>query len=350
MITRSNFGRLKDGRGVVKYTLRGDEIEVSILNYGGIITEILQRDRDGRKQNVVLGYNNIEDYEERSPHFGCITGRVAGRIAGGEFEIDGKRYKLPVNKGSNTLHGGVRGLDKQIWDVEEIRKEVAGVTAEGIELSYTSKHLEEGFPGEVRFRVRYLLRGGELSIEYLGETDRKTFVNLTNHSYFNLSGGRDKILSHELYIDADAFAELNEESIPTGVKKPVEGSIFDRRAGGTLEGLKDSKDPDIEVVGGGFDHPFILNKSRGGEILLREKKSGRSIEVETSESVVVVYTGNFLGGEGRLSCGAEAEKYLGICLEAQEYPDAPNQKLGKLSYAEPLKPYKAWTKYRFFTD
>ena len=308
MITRSNFGRLRDGREVVKYTLRGDEIEVGILNYGGIITEILQRDRDGRKQNVVLGYDNIEDYEERSPHFGCITGRVAGRIAGGELEIDGKIYKLPLNSGSNTLHGGVMGLDKQIWDVEEIRKK----GAVGIELSYTSKHLEEGFPGEVRFKVRYLLSGGELSIEYLGEADRKTFVNLTNHSYFNLSGGRDTILSHELYIESDAFAELNGESIPTGVKKSVEGSIFDRRKGGNLKGLKDSKDPDIEVVGGGFDHPFILKKNREREILLWEEKSGRGVEVETSEPVVVVYTGNFLGDEGRLSCGAEAEKYLGI--------------------------------------
>ena len=350
MITRSNFGRLKDGREVIKYTLRGDEIEVNILNYGGIITEILQRDRSGRKKNIVLGYDNIEDYEERSPHFGCITGRVAGRIARGQFEIDGKRYKLPVNNGSNTLHGGIRGLDKQIWDVEEIREEAAGIMTEGIELSYTSEHLEEGFPGRVEFRVRYLLTGGELSIEYLGETDRKTYVNLTNHSYFNLTGCRDTVLSHELYIDSDTFAELDGESIPTGIKKPVDGSIFDRRKGGNLEGLGRSKDPDIEIVGGGFDHPFILKKARGREILLREEESGRNIEVETSEPVVVVYTGNFLGEEGTLSCGIEAEKYMGICLETQDYPDAPNQKMAEVRYAEPLSPYKAWTKYRFFTD
>ncbi len=350
MIIRSNFGRLKDGREVIKYTLRGDEIEVSILNYGGIITEILQRDRNGIRKNIVLGYDNIEDYEERSPHFGCITGRVAGRIAGGELEIDGRKYQLPLNSGSNTLHGGVRGLDKQIWDVEEICVEVDGKVAEGIELSYTSEHLEEGFPGEVTFRVRYLLSGGELSIEYLGEADRKTFVNPTNHTYFNLTGGMDTVLGHELYIDADTFVELNGESIPTGLKKGVGGSIFDRREGGSLRGLDTSKDPDIEIVGGGFDHPFILNKKDGREIHLREEESGRGVEVETSEAVVVVYTGNFLGDEGRLSCGTESRKYMGICLETQDYPDAPNQELGEVRYAEPSKPYKAWTKYRFFTD
>lgn len=350
MITRANFGRLKDGREVIKYTLKGDEIEVGILNYGGIITEILQRDREGRRKNIVLGYDNIEDYEERSPYFGCITGRVAGRIAGGELEIDGRRYKLPLNSGSNTLHGGVRGLDKQIWDVEEIRTEVNGGITEGIELSYTSKHLEEGFPGEVAFKVRYLLSGGELTIEYLGESDRKTFVNPTNHTYFNLTGGMETVLGHQLYIDADTFVELNGESVPTGLKKDVEGSIFDRREGGSLDGLDTSKNSDIEIVGGGFDHPFVLKKNREGEILLREEGSGRGVEVETTEAVVVVYTGNFLGEEGRLSCGANSRKYMGICLETQDYPDAPNQKFGRVRYAEPLKPYKAWTKYRFFTD
>ncbi len=350
MITRSNFGKLKDGREVTKYTLRGDKIEVSILNYGGIITDILQEDRDGRSKNIVLSYDNIEDYEERSPYFGCITGRVAGRIAGGELEIDGKKYKLPLNSGSNTLHGGVKGLDKQIWDVEEIFVERDGKVAEGIELSYISKHLEEGFPGEVNFRVRYLLSGGELIIEYLGEADRKTFINPTNHTYFNLTGGMDTVLGHDLYIDADTFVELNGESIPTGIKKSVGGSIFDRREGGNLRDLNTSKDPDIETVGGGFDHPFILNKSGRRELLLREEGSGRGLEVETSEAVVVVYTGNFLGEEGRLSCGGDSRKYMGICLETQDYPDAPNQELGEVRYAEPLKPYKAWTKYRFFTD
>jgi len=350
MILKSNFGRLKDGREVIKYSLRTDDIEVSILNYGGIITEILQGDRDGSKKNIVLGYNNIEDYEEKSPYFGSITGRVAGRISRGEFKIDGRRYKLPVNNGINTLHGGLRGLDKQIWDVKEVKEEVSGGIAEGVKLSYISKHLEEGFPGEVKFRVKYLLAGSELSIEYSGGTDRKTFINLTNHTYFNLSGGGEGILSHDLYIDSDRFVELDGDSIPTGTKKDVGETIFDRRRGGTLEEIEGSTDSDIEIVGGGFDHPFILNKLKDQEILLREEKSGRNIEIETSEPVVVVYTGNFLGEEGLLSCGVEARKYSGICLETQDYPDAPNQDMVKTRYTEPLKPYRSQTKYRFFTD
>jgi len=333
----SDFGRLEDGRIVKKYSLKTDELEVNVLNYGGIITEIYTKDRNGRKENIVLGFDNIEDYEKKSPHFGCITGRVAGRLAKGRLEIDGIQYSLPINNGQNNIHGGVRGLDKRIWDVKELE--------DGIELSYTSPHLEEGFPGEVEFIVRYTVEKNHLIIEYLGKTDRKTFINLTNHSYFNLSGGKDNILNHNLKVDADYFMELDENSIPVG-KKEVNG-FFDRRSGGSLQGV-DGDEKDLKIVGGGLDHPFILKNNR--EVVLKDNESGRRLEVETSEPVVVVYSGNFLKDEGKLSLGVISQKYMGICLETQDYPDAPNQEGITTRYTMPSKPYKAWTKYKFSTE
>jgi len=342
MNIKSIFGKLKDGREVIKYHLKNDKLEVNILNYGGIITEIYQKDRDGRKENIVLGFDNIEDYEERSPHFGCITGRVAGRLAKGRLPIDGKVYTLPVNNGENSLHGGISGLDKKIWDVREIEN--------GIELSYVSEHMEEGYPGEVKFTVRYILSEGDLLVKYYGETNQKTFVNLTNHTYFNLSAGKDKILDHKLYIDSDVFMELGEGSIPTGILKKVDGTVFDRRQGDNLRKITEEQNKDIEVAGGGIDHPFVLNKKNKTEIVLRDEESGRRVEIETSEPTVVVYTGNFLGEEGGLSWGRKSEVHLGVCLETQDYPDSPNQPGIKTNFITPDKPYSAWTKYSFSID
>lgn len=338
MVTKSNFGKLKDGKEVMKYSLKTDELRVNVLNYGGIITEIYLKDKFGKEENVVLGFDNIEDYEEKSPYFGCITGRVAGRLAKGVLKIDGISHKLPINDGENTLHGGIKGLDKKIWEVEELEN--------GIELTYISPHLEEGFLGKVEFKVRYTLEGKRILIEYFGNTDRKTFINLTNHTYFNLNGGKEKILNHDLYIDSDMFMELDEYSIPVK-KKKVEG-IFDRRNGGDLKGIN-KNEKDLLIVGGGFDHPFILNKQKEKEIVLLDKESGRKLEIETSEPTVVVYTGNFLKDEGKLNSGANSEKQMGICLETQDYPDAPNQKEVVINYTTPSKPYKSWTKYSFST-
>ena len=341
MNNKSYFGKLKDGREVFKYHLKTDELEVNILNYGGIITEIYQKDRNGKKENIVLGFDNIEEYEEKSPHFGCITGRIAGRVASGNLEIDGIKYKLPINNGPNNIHGGLIGLDKRIWDVKELEDK------NGIELSYTSPHLEEGLPGKVDFKVRYILEKNNLIIEYIGEADRKTFINLTNHTYFNLSGGKEKILNHKLKIDADYFMELDKNSIPVK-KKEVTGS-FDRRNGGNLFNISENE-KDLKIVGGGLDHPFILDKKEDREIILIDDKSGRKLEVETSEPVVVVYSGNFLKDEGILSIGAKSEKYMGICLETQDYPDAPNQESITTRWTTPEKNYKAWTKYSFSSE
>lgn len=336
-IKKSNFGELKDGSQVVKYHLENDELQVNILNYGGIITEIYLTEEN--KENLVLGFDNIRDYEEKSPHFGCITGRVAGRLAYGKLVIDGEEYKLDINNGVNNIHGGIKGLDKRIWDVEELE--------DGIELSYRSPHMEEGFPGEVEFRVRYTLEGSRLRVDYSGDTDRKTFINLTNHTYFNLSGGRENILGHDLTVDADEFVELDENSLPTGVKKCVEGSVFDRRRGGRLSGIAASQDCDISIVGGGFDHPFVLNKRSETEVVLEDGGSGRRLEISTSEPVAVIYTGNFLKDEGRLSNGAVSSKYMGICVETQDYPDAPNQDMVETRYTTPEIPYRAWTVFGF---
>ncbi len=342
MVVKSNFGELKDGREVLKYHLKSETLEVNILNYGGIITEIYQKDREKRRENIVLGFDTIEEYEERSPFFGCITGRVAGRLSKGRLPIDGKIYELPTNNGENSLHGGLCGLDKKIWSVREIE--------EGVELSYVSRDGEEGYPGEVKFTVRYTLREGTLTVEYEGKTDKKTFVNLTNHSYFNLSGGESKILDHRLRVEADTYMELGEGSIPTGTLKEVEGTLFDWRSGDILKKITEEKNRELERVGGGIDHPFVLNKKKRPDVLLSHEQSGRKLEIETSESTVVVYTGNSLGREGRLSCGRESVPHLGICLETQDYPDSPNLPEIQTNFITAEKPYRAWTRYRFSTD
>ncbi len=335
-INMEEFGYLKDGRKVEKYLIENASIGVEVLSYGGIITKIyIQGEED---ENLVLGFETLEEYIEKSPHFGCITGRVAGRISNASFTIDGVNYSLEKNNGNNCLHGGFDGLDKKLWTVDKIE--------DGVELSYFSPHLENGFPGNLEIKVRYRLDGAKLIIEYLAESDRKTYINLTNHTYFNLTGGREDVLGHSLYIDADKFLKLDEDSIPVEISN-VDGRIFDRRNGGKLKDLSLTTDEDIKIVGSGFDHPFILNKKIEKEIVLKEEKSNKSLVVTTTEPSVVVYTGNFLGSEGILSTGSLSHKYMGICLETQDFPDAINRDWIETKFIDKDKSYRSCTVYEF---
>ena len=339
-ILKSGFGKLKSGEEVSKYTLKNNKLEVSILNYGGIITEILTKDKDGKLENVVLGYNNIGDYEEKSPYFGCITGRIAGRIENGNFKLGDTQYSLAKNNGNNSLHGGIVGLDKRIWEVEEIDS--------GIKLSYTSPHMEEGFPGEVKFEVSYILNDDSLEISYLGVPDRETIINLTNHTYFNLSGNcKEDILNHVLFINANKVPVLDAESIPHGELFDVEGTPFDFTAPKKIG--EDITGDNLQLKqGNGYDHPFILNNERELEILLFHKKSERKLEVYTDREAVGVYTSNFLGeAEGMLSCGVKARPRLGVCLETQELPNNINVESFSSWIYTKEKPYSAKTIYKF---
>ena len=342
-IKKSEFGSLKTGEKVFKYTLKNELLEIGILNYGGIITQIIMSDKEGNKENVVLGYNNILDYEEKSPYFGAITGRVAGRIEGGSFVIGGKKYTLEKNNGNNNLHGGIIGLDKRIWEVE--------VGEDRIIMSYESPHLEEGFPGNIKFKVEYILKNNTLEIVYLGIPDMETIINLTNHTYFNLSGNcKENILEHILYINSDKVPYLDTESIPHGEYFDVTNTPFDFRKPKKIG--KEIKTENIQLKQArGYDHPWILNKEKKLEISLFHEKTGRKVEVYTDREAVVVYTGNFLGEEeGVLSCGVKVEPHLGVCLETQELPNNINVKEFKSSIYTKNNPYSAKTKYKFIIE
>ncbi|AGB41672.1 galactose mutarotase-like enzyme [Halobacteroides halobius DSM 5150] len=329
-IEKQDFGKLKSGQEVTKYLLSNENLQVNVINYGGIITEIYAPDQAGNKENIVLGFDNIEDYEEKSPYFGAIIGRHAGRIGNAEFTLNGKNYKLAQNENKNNLHGGPTGLDKRIWDVKEVET--------GIELTYFSSHLEEGFPANVEFTVRYLLEDNELIIEYQAKPDRETIINLTNHTYFNLSGtvGTD-ILEHKLMIEAEEFIALDEESIPTGELRTVAGTPFDFREFKEIGLEIDADDKQLEFTGG-YDHPFVLKEKKKG-IMLKEEESGRALDISTDQPVVVFYAGNQLEA-GRLA----------LCLETQDYPNAINADNFPTKTYTPDNIYQAKTKYRFYVD
>lgn len=343
------FGFLKTGEKVIKYTLETGNLKVGILNYGGIITNIMMPDRENKIEDIVLGYNNIKDYQEKSPYFGALVGRIAGRIAKGRFKFLGKEYKLIQNNGTNNIHGGIKGLDKRIFDVKKL--DIDG--GEGIELQYKSPHLEEGFLGEVLFKIKYILKDDILEIDYEGEVDRETIVNLTNHSYFNLSGNcREDILGHKMYIDSDEVLELDDQSSPTGKKIKVKNTPFDFKKI-KLIGQDIESNHYQMLQGRGYDHPFLLNgKNKGSDknigVKIFHEKSGRKIEVITDQKVAVIYTGNYLTeDEGILSCGKMSKKRLGVCIETQDIPNCINLDNFETVIYSPDKPYKSNTKFIF---
>lgn len=346
-ILKQEFGILKSGEEVTKYSLvNNNGVTVGILNYGGIITDIMAPDKEGDHQNIVLGFDNIKDYEEKSPCFGALIGRIAGRISGAQFKIDGIIYDLVKNNGNNNLHGGKQGFDKVIWRVKElIQKEYIG-----IELSYLSLHGEEGFPGNLDVKVYYLLNNdNELEIKYVATSDQRTIINMTNHSYFNLSGDlKEDVLDQRLTIEADKVGYVNSEVVPTGQLADVENTVFDftkpKRVGEDI-----NKAVDQLLNCGGYDHPFILSNDGKFSAKLEDTNSGRVLEIVTDQPVVVCYSGNGLGEEGMLSGNVRCKKHLGLCLETQDYPDSINQDSFPTKIYNPGEKYEAYTKYRFYT-
>ncbi len=346
MIEEIDFGKLPDGRVVKRYELRNrNGVIARVMTFGAILTELHVPDRDGKFTNVVHGFTTLGGYLQAHPHFGATTGRVANRIAKARFTLDGQEYLLANNNGANHLHGGLSGFDKVLWKAQPIKvddREVAVV------FTYLSRDGEEGYPGNLDVRVTYTLTDkNELRIEYSATPDKATPVNLTNHSYFNLGGSGD-ILDHEVFIAADRYTPVNDELIPTGELAPVKGTPLDftkpERIGARIEQLKPKP--------GGYDHNFVLNS--GGKSLAlaaraRDPKSGRVLEVLTTEPGIQLYTGNFLQGQVSGLNGQRSERHSGFCLETQHFPDSVNQPNFPSTILRPGQTFKSTTVFRFST-
>ncbi len=343
-IEQNVFGKIGT-ETIYSYTLQNKKgIEVTCINYGGRIVSIKTPDKNGNFENIVLGYESLEEYVQDTSYQGALCGRVSGRIGGASFQLDDVTYDLAKNDGNNNLHGGVHSFSHVIWNAEPFKKE----NGSGVVFTYFSKDGEEGFPGSVELKVTYLLNEkNEFVITYEGVPDKKTLINMTNHAYFNLHGNaKETILNHYLAIKSDKFAQLNEESIPTGQLLEAEGTPFHVRNSTQLKEAFAKEDEQLKLALQGFDHPFLLSDHFDNEIVLEEPKSGRKLVVETDQPAVVVYSGNMLSEEVTLS-GRIAEKYLGICLETQGMPDAINHAHFPQVTVEKGELYKAKTKYTF---
>lgn len=324
-IEKSTFGILPDGRAAELYTLTNDNgMEVKITNYGATITSLRVPDKNEVFEDVVLGFDSLQGYmQENVPYFGAVVGRYGNRIAGGKFELDGQQYTLATNNGPNHLHGGLVGFDKVLWEYEALENKEAA----GIKLHYLSKDMEEGYPGNLSVDVVYTLNNSnELKVEYHASTDKKTIVNLTQHSYFNLSGNmKNDILNHQLMINADRFVPVDETLIPTGELASVSGTPFDFTEP-TIIGKRINGEDEQLKYGLGYDHCWVLNGEKRMKLAatLYEPGSGRYMEVTTTEPGLQFYSGNFL--DGSLSGKGITYKHrYGLCLETEHFPDSPNQ-------------------------
>jgi len=345
-IEKKPFGRTAAGEAFLFTLSRDGAPTVTVTNQGGFIVSILAKDRAGKTADVTLGYKDFEGYTRGKDFLGCLVGRYANRIAKGRFTLDGKAYTLATNNGPNALHGGPTGFHTRLWTP----KVVSGPDGEALELVYVSKDGEEGYPGTLTAKVVYSLRAdGGLVIDYSATTDAPTIVNLTNHAYFNLAGeGEGTILGHELQLESDTFTPVDPTLIPTGEMKKVEGTPFDFRKATAIGARIDAKDEQIER-GGGYDHNFVL-RARTGELRfvakVVEPKSGRALEVYTTEPGIQFYSGNFLDGSIVGKSGKPYVKRGGLCLETQHYPDSPNRPEWPTVVLKPGQTYRHTTVYR----
>ncbi|MET3196468.1 aldose epimerase family protein [Bacillus sp. OAE603] len=344
LVSHKQFGMI-DGKIVTAFTITNDQgMEVTTLDYGCIITKILAPDKKGNIENIVLGFDSIEEYTDYSPYFGAVIGRFAGRIKNGEFELNDQVYHIAQNNLNNHLHGGVRGFDKVNW-ATEIKE---GKDSISLQFTYLSPDGEEGFPGNVNMSVIYTLNNkNELILSYEGHSDQKTLLNITNHTYFNLSGNlKTDILDHSLKIKSTRFLELNHELIPTGETLSVENTPFDFRSGRKIKDGVSSTHPQNILAGNGYDHPFILDKSEKNQVILCDASSGRKLMIETDQPAVVLYTGTQLSEDYSIR-GVKSRKYIGLCLETQGFPDSIHHSNFPSNIIEKDEIYRATTKLSF---
>jgi aldose 1-epimerase len=348
-VEKASWGQLPDGRAVERYTLKNPKgMEVAVTTYGGRLTSIKVPDRQGMLGDVTLGYDTIEGYLKDDASFGALVGRYANRIGKATFELDGRAYQLPSNNGPNTLHGGTVGFSKTLWSAAPFEKE----GARGVVLTHLSPDDDQGFPGNLNVRVTYTLTdANEIVMDYFATTDAPTVVNLTNHAYFNLSGdGAGDILGHELTINADRYTPVDEFLIPKGELASVEGTPLDFRTK-TPIGARIESDHLQMQLGKGYDHNYVLNRTGKDPVVVarvEDPKTGRVLEVRTTEPGLQLYTGNFL--EGSPGKGGRAyAKHGALCLETQHFPDSPNKPSFPSTTLRPGEEYRSQTVYAFST-
>ena len=331
-----------ENKEVDLYTIKNKNgFEVKITNYGGIITSILAPDKNGKYEEVVLGFDSLAPYLKENPYFGSLIGRYANRIAKGKFRLNGIEYTVATNNGPNHLHGGIKGFNKQVWDV---LNEYSSPDSAGLTLTYLSKDMEEGYPGDLFVTVNYTITSNnEIKIRYHAQTDKPTVLNLTNHSYFNLTSCKEDVLNHLITINADSITPVDSTLIPTGAIVPVKGTDFDFTTARTI-GKR------INSIIGGYDMNYVLRKGNGQikmAATVYEPSSGRVLEVYTTQPGIQFYSGNFLDGSLTGHNGTVYLKYYGLCLETQHFPDSPNHPNFPTTILNPEKKYNQLTIYRF---
>lgn len=343
-----SFGVMPTGKLVSRYILTNRSgMEMQVINYGGIITSLKVPDKDGTMEDVVLGFDSLQRYLKGNPFFGALVGRYGNRIAKGKFILDGHEYALAQNNNSNHLHGGLVGFDKVYWNIE------LATAGEGpaLKLSYQSKDMEEGYPGNLSVDVTYTLSNDdEVKIDYRATTDKKTIINLTNHTYFNLTGGaRRDILEHQAMINADKFVPVNNELIPIGGLMNVEGTPFDFRTPTAVGSRINADDPQVKN-GMGYDHCWVISSAPSDSLRMAasvyEPRSGRYMQLYTTEPGVQFYTGNFLNGSA-VGKGVTYNRRFGLCLETEHFPDSPNQPGFPSVELDPGEVYHTQTVYAF---
>jgi len=342
-IKKSDFGKMPDGTPVSLYTLTNAKgMEARIMTRGGVVVSLKVPDRKGQLTDVVLGHDTLAEYNaDRGTYFGALIGRYANRIGHAMFTLNGTTYKLARNNGENSLHGGLEGFDRRVWSA----KEAPG----GLELTYRSKDMEEGYPGNLTAVVTYTLTDdNRLRIRYTATTDKPTVLNLTNHSYWNLRGEGD-ILGHLVTLNADRYTPVDSGLIPTGVLAPVAGTPFDFRKPNTPGARINANDPQLKL-GKGYDHNWVLNRTGNGlELAARveETTSGRVMEIYTDQPGIQFYTGNFLDGSVKGKGGKPANPHAAFCFETQHFPDSPNKPAFPSTVLKPGEKYDTTTEFRF---
>jgi aldose 1-epimerase len=337
------FGRTTEGEEVFLYTLTSAKgLRARITNYGAILVSVEVPDRHGKLDDITLGFESLDKYIEQKVYFGATVGRYANRIGNARFVLDGVEYKLAANNGPNHLHGGIKGFDKVVWTPVEV---TAGENQAWVKLTYLSKDGEEGYPGNLRCTVTYTLTNDdELRIDYEAETDKKTVLNLTNHTYWNLAGqGVGDILGHELMLEATRFTIVDKTLIPVGITASVVDTPLDFLSPRTI-GAR------IRRLNNGYDHNFVLNGKLGAMkscASVYERASGRILEIATMEPGVQLYTGNFLDGSVIGKGSKVYGKHAGFCLETQHYPDSPNKPSFPSTVLEPGKKFTSTTVHKF---
>jgi aldose 1-epimerase len=341
-VTSEPFGKLPDGTDIDIYTLKSPTLEARIMTFGGVIVSLKAPDRQGRPTDIVLGYDSFDPYIANPAYFGAIVGRYANRIAKAQFTLDGKQFTLVKNDGENSLHGGERGFGKVPWKAKTIDN--------GVELSYLSPDGDEGYPGALSTTVRYTLEGNALRIETSATSDKPTVLNISYHSYFNLSGeGHGDILRDEIKINASRFTPVDATLIPTGELAPVEGTPFDFRKS-TAVGARINDNHEQLIRGKGYDHNWVLDAPSGELATAAEvfdPSTGRVLEVLTDQPGIQFYSGNFLDGSITGKSGHVYQRRNGLCLETQHFPDSPNHPKFPTAELRPGQRFHTVTVYRF---